>query len=144
MIVRHTWNCGAVLAGAVLVLAGFSAPAEGQKDKGKAALQGLWVQQGGNLKIEFCDKEVLKISPHGDDQVILVVCSYTVAKDKRIQAKITELEGNKAAKAKEVLPVGMEFNFTWEVKDGVATLGDLQGKNVEPLKSHMEGKFDKK
>jgi hypothetical protein len=144
VMTRPISTCGAVLAGAALVLAAIPAPAQGQKDKGKPALEGLWAQQGGNLKIEFCDKEVLKISPHGDDQMILIVCSYTVAKDKRIQAKITELEGNKAAKAKEILPVGLEFNFTWQVKDGVATLGDVQGKNADMLKSHLEGKFDKK
>jgi hypothetical protein len=134
---------GAVLAAVVMVLAGLSASARGQTDKGKL-LEGVWAQQGGNLKIEFCDKKVVKISPHGDDQVILVVCSYTVAKDQRVQVKITELEGNKAAKAKEVLPIGLEFSFTWQVKDGVATLGDVQGKNVDMLKSHLEGKFDKK
>jgi hypothetical protein len=144
VIARQTLTCGAVLAGVALVLVGVSAAAAGQKDKAKPALEGLWVQQGGNLKMEFCDKQVLKISPHGDDQVILVVCSYTVAKDKRVQAKITELQGNKADKAKEVVPVGQEFSFTWQVKDGVATLGDLQGKNVDMLKSHLEGQFDKK
>jgi hypothetical protein len=135
---------GGVLATAIVVFAGFTASGQDQKDKAKAALAGLWVQQGGIVKIEFADKEVLKIFPHGEDQTILIVCSYTVAKDKRIQAKITDLEGANGAKIKDIVPVGLEFNFTWEVKDDVATLGDIQGKNVDVLKSHVEGKFEKK
>ena len=144
MSARQLLKCGVLLAGAVLVLAGMSASAEGQKDKGKPALDGVWVQQGGQLKIEFADKDVVKFLPHGDSQVIAVVCSYALDKDKRVKAKVTALEGEKAAKAKEVLPIGLEFSFTWQVKDGVATLGDVQGKNVDVLKGHLEGKFDKK
>jgi hypothetical protein len=144
MLARQSVTCGVVLAGATLVLAALSASAQDQKDKAKPALSGQWVQQGGELKIEFCDKEVLKISPHGDDAAFLLICSYTLAKDKRIQAKITELTGTKSEKAKEIVPVGLEFNFKWEVKDGVATLDDVQGKNVDLIKTHLEGKFDKK
>jgi hypothetical protein len=49
---RQMSTGGAALAGAALVLAGLSASARGQTDKGKP-LEGLWAQQGGNLKIEF-------------------------------------------------------------------------------------------
>jgi hypothetical protein len=136
--------CGVLFAAAVLVMAGVSAPAQGQKDKGKPALGGVWMQQGGMMKIEFADKDVVKMFPHGDGKDIVVVCSYAVDKDKRVKAKITDLEGDKAAKAKEILPLGLEFSFTWQVKGDVATLGDVQGKNVDVLKGHLEGKFDKK
>jgi hypothetical protein len=144
MFARQTTQRGAVLASAVLVLAGLATAAGSPQDKGKPALRGEWAQQGGEVKIEFGDKDVLKIMPHGDNQVIVIVCSYTVNKDKRVQAKITELEGKAADKAKDLLPVGLEFSFTWQVKDNVATLGDVQGKKVDVFKTHLEGKFDKK
>jgi hypothetical protein len=142
---HNSLKYGAVLACGVLALVGLSAAAEDKKDdKDKLALSGAWVQKGGEMKIEFCDKDVLKIFPHGDSDVIVVVCGYTAEKGKPVQVKITELEGKAKEKAQEFIPVGLEFSFTWQVKDGVATLGDVKGKNVDPLKSHLEGKYEKK
>ena len=39
------------------------------------------------------------------------------------------------------LPVGTEFSFTWKVKGEAATLGDVKGDAVGPLKSHLEGDY---
>lgn len=138
-----TLACVGVLACTALALAG--RPADDKKDdKDKPALAGVWVRQGAELKIEFCDKGVLKIFPHGDKEVIIVVCKYTVNKDKRVKAKITELDGTEKEKAKEILPVGLEFSFTWKIKDDIATLDDVGGKDIETLKSHLEGKYEPK
>src|SRR5437868_4670826 len=81
-------KCVAVLAGGVLVLAGLhlhghgcpgarvlalvgldvcttAAPAEDKKeDKDKSALSGTWVMKGGEMKIVFSDKDVMKVYPH--------------------------------------------------------------------------------
>ncbi len=141
MMLRNPLTYGAVLACSVLALAGLSAAAD---DKDKPALTGVWMQKGGELKIEFCDKDVLKIFPHGDNEVIIVVCNHTIEKDKRVQATITELEGKAKEKAKEFIPVGLVFSFTWQVKDDGATLGDLKGKNVDTLKGHLEGNYNQK
>jgi hypothetical protein len=46
--------------------------------------------------------------------------------------------------AKEKLPVGTEFSFSWQVKDDTARLADLKGKDVEILKSHLEGVYRQK
>jgi hypothetical protein len=138
-MLRQTLVCGAVLA-----LAGVSASADDKKDaKDKPALTGVWALQGGELKLEFADKDVLKIFPHGDAEVIAVVCSYSVEKGV-VKAKITELDGKAKDKAKDILPVGTEFSFKWAVKDGTATLDDVKGDKAEALRSHMEGKFEKK
>jgi hypothetical protein len=138
--------CAAVLACAALVLASRPAPAGDKKsDKDKPALAGVWTQTGGETKIEFADKDVMKIFPHGDNDVIVVVCSYTTGKDGLVKAKITELDGKAKEKAKDLLPVGLEFRFKWQAKDAKATLDDVTGDKVpEQLKSHLEGKYDKK
>jgi hypothetical protein len=144
-MLRKTHLRVAALACGLLALAGLSASAGDEKGgKAKPALAGTWVLKGGELKIEFCDKEVMKISPHGDNDAIVVVCSYQVEKGKRVKTKITELEGKAKEKARELIPVGLEFSFTWQVKDGIATLGDLKGKKVELLKSHLEGQYEQK
>jgi hypothetical protein len=129
-----------VLVCSVLV----SARADDKKDgKDKAALAGVWALQGGELTLEFSGKDSLKISPHGKDDLILIRCKYTRAKG-RVQAKISELEGKAREKVKEVVPVGLEFSFRWELKDDKATLDDVKGDKVEALKSHLEGSYQKK
>src|SRR4051794_31433331 len=112
----------AALGGALLVLAGHPAVADD-----KSAASGTWTRKEGELKLEFADKGVLKISPHGDKVAFTIVCSYTAAKDGLVKAKITDLEGNAEVKekAKEHVPVGTEFSFQWKVKAGTATLDDL-------------------
>jgi hypothetical protein len=130
---------------AVLVLAGLSAVADDKKDdKDKPSLSGVWTRKEHQLKIEFSDKEVMKISPHGKDEVILVVCKYTVDKNGMVKAKVTELEGKEKDKAKDHVPVDLEFSFKWQVKNDTATLGDVSGDNVEALKQHLEGDYEQK
>ncbi len=145
MKLRKTLVCGAVLACAVLALAGLSASADDKKsDKDKSAPAGVWQLKDGEQRIEFADKGVLKISPHGKDNVILIQCKYTVEKDGSVKAKVTELSGEAKDKVKDVVPVGYEFTFKWNAKDDAATLDEVKGENVEHLKSHLEGKYGKK
>ncbi len=146
MLRVRSLTCGAVLACAALALAARPALAEGKKaDKDRPALTGVWAQDGGETKIEFGDKDVMKIFPHGDNDVLIVVCSYTAGKDGLVKAKITELGGKAKEKAKDLLPVGLEFSFKWRVKDAAATLDDVTGDKLpEQMKAHLEGKYEKK
>jgi len=135
----------AVLASALLLLASWGAPGEDRKeDKDKPSLSGTWTRQEGGAKIEFSGKDVMKIYPHGDNKVIVVVCEYSLKKDGLVKAKITELQGRAKEKVKEAAPVGLEFSFKWQAKDDSATLDDLKGENTEALKAHVEGKYDQK
>jgi hypothetical protein len=136
---------GVALVCGVLVLASLSASA-GDKKGDKPALTGTWSKKDGDLKIEFADKGVLKIVPHGDRAVLALVCNYTVAKEGVVKVKITGFEGKEGAKKKaaEKLPVGLKFSFKWTVKGDAARLDDLTGDNVEAFKSHLEGDFEKK
>ncbi len=135
-----------VLASGVLILAGLSVWADNKDDKDKPALSGVWMQTGGQLKIEFADKETMRISPHGDNVAIVIVCQCTLEKERQVKAKVTDFEGKEEfkQKIKEHLPVGFEFSFKWQVQNDTATLGDVKGDKVEHLRMHLEGKYDQK
>lgn len=144
MMRAKTITCGSVLACGLFLLAGLSATADDKKDK--STLSGTWVQKEGEHKIEFSDKNVMNIFPHGENKVIVIVCEYAIEKENRVKAKITGFEGNDDAKntVKELIPVGTEFTFQWKVKDDTAKLDDLKCDKVEQLKSHLEGEYGKK
>ena len=139
-------KCGAALACGVMVLAGLSASA-GDKKADKPALSGAWTQKGGELKIEFAGKDVMKIAPHGDSAVIGIVCKYAVEKESLVKAEISGYEGTDEAKEriKEHLPIGFKFSFQWTMKGDAARLGGVMAdNNAEKLKNHLEGEFEKK
>jgi hypothetical protein len=141
-----TLPCGVVLACTAFILAGLSASADDKKDKDKPALSGIWTLKEGEAKIEFSDKNVVKISPHGDNNLIAIVGEYTVEKKELVKVKITGFEGKEEAKEKVklLLPVGTEFSFKWQVKDETAKLVDLKCDQAEQLKSHLEGEYSQK
>jgi hypothetical protein len=139
---RKAWKCGAALACVVLALFGRTAPADDKKDdKDKPAPAGAWVMKDGEVRVEFSGKDVLKISPHGKDELILVVCKYAVEKDGRVKATITGLEGEAKDKVKDAIPVGLEFSFAWKATGDAAALDDVKGDKVDPIKAHLEGKY---
>jgi hypothetical protein len=128
----------------VLVLVSLTATA-GDKKEAKPGLSGTWAKKDGQLKIEFADKRVLKIAPHGDPALIAIVCDYTVNKEGIIKAKITGFEGKEKAQKQiaERVPAGLKFSFRWMVQGGTARLDELTGDKTETLKAHMEGEFEK-
>lgn len=147
MMIRHKGLAATVLLFGVALLTGAAALGQDKKDeKDKPALSGTWMQKGGEVKVEFPDKETMKIFPHGDSLAFVVVCKITVEKDGGVKAKVSELEGKEEIKekAKASIPIGLEFRFSWKTKDGTAKMDDFKGDNVEHLKSHMEGEYEKK
>ncbi len=109
----------------------------------KAKLSGTWTQKDGELKIEFADKEMIRIAPHGDSAVA-IVCSYTIEKEGLVKAKVAGFEGKEEAKqqVQEAVPLGLTFTFKWTVKGDAARLEVLMGDGLEALKSHLEGDFE--
>ena len=134
---------GLALACSVLILTSFTALADDKKDKG---LSGVWELKGGELKIEFVDKKAIKIFPHGDSDVIVVLCEYTLDKEGLVKVKITGFQGKDEAKeaVKNNLPVGTQFSFKWKVKDDSSKLADVKGDQAEHLKAHLEGEYSRK
>jgi hypothetical protein len=140
-----TLTYAAVLACGLLALACLSASADDKKGD-KPAPSGAWGKKDGELRIEFADKGVMKVLPHGDSAVLAIVCGYTVEKDGRVKAEVTGFEGKDEAKkqVQEHLPVGFKFSFAWKVNGDAARLDDVTGDDVAMLKSHLEGDFEKK
>jgi hypothetical protein len=144
---RKTLEYGAVLACGLLVLAGLSASAQDKKDgQDTPALSGAWAQKGGEVRIEYSDRDVMKIAPHGDKVAFVIVCKYTIEKGGRVKARLSEIEASEELKdkVKDKLPAGLEFSFGWKVKADTATLGDVKGEKADLLKSHLEGEYEKK
>jgi hypothetical protein len=133
-----------LLACGVVLFAGLSATADEGKEK--TSLSGSWEKKAGETKIVFSDKEVMRVLPHGDKIAIAIVCKYTVEKDGRVKVKVTDLEAPEDVKekVKNVVPVGLEFNFKYEIKNDTATLDDMKGENIEGIKSHLEGEYEVK
>jgi hypothetical protein len=134
---------GVALACGVFLMTSLAASADEKKDQ---ALSGVWALKGGELKIEFADKNAIKIFPHGDSDVIVLLCEYSLDKEGRVKAKITGFEGKDEAKeaAKNHLPLGTQFSFKWKVKDDSAMLDDVKGDQAEHLKAHLEGEYSQK
>ena len=94
VMMPKTLTCGVVLAWGVLALVSLTATAEDKKSD-PPALSGTWGKKDGELKIEFTGKDVLKIAPHGDSAVIVIVCDYKVEKEGLVKAKVTGRKGSK-------------------------------------------------
>jgi hypothetical protein len=137
---------GMALMSSLLILAGPSAAADGRNDKDRPALSGGWVLKGGETRLEFDGKKMMKIFPHGDNLVIAVICDYTADKDGSVKATISGFEGKDEVKkmVKELLPVGTQFRFRWKVTDDNARLDEVKGDKAEHLQSHLEGEYSRK
>jgi len=136
---------GLIACGLAILLAPLVRADDKKDDKVKAP-SGTWDKKEGQGRIEFADKGVVKIHPHGVKGDIALVCSFTAEKDGVLKVKITDYEGKEElrAKVKERLPIGTAFTFKWVVKDDSATVEDVDGKELEGLKSHFEGGYEKK
>jgi RNA polymerase sigma factor (sigma-70 family) len=117
---------------------------DAKEEKSKAKPSGDWVQKEGEVKIEFADDQ-MKIYPHGANKAIVIVCECAVEKG-RVKATVTGLEGKKEVteKVKKLVPVGLAFSFKWTAKAKKATLGDVKGKDVDTLKSRIQGEYEQK
>lgn len=134
-------SCSMVVVCIAFSVASLSAWADNKQDT--SALSGIWSLKQGETKIEFSDGKVLTIAPHGDNNIIALICEYTVDKEGTVKAKVTELGGQPQAveMVKRILPVGTEFQFQWKVTNGTAKLDELKGDKIEMLKSHLEGEY---
>lgn len=114
--------------------------------KDDKAATGKWEKKDGELTLDFAGKDELKISPHGKDELILILCSFSSDKEGLVKCKVTGFEGKAEIqdKLKEKIPVGTEFTFKWKVKDDAGTLDEVKGEKFEAFKSHLEGDFTRK
>lgn len=160
-----SFSCCALLAAGVVAATGLHSPpqngcpgarlvgvvcgsllADDQKDD-KVALSGIWGKKNAELTIEFGENDVMRIAPHGDRIAIAIVCDFTAEKEGPVKATVARIEADDEEVRKKVeghVPVGLAFRFRWNMKDGSAKLDEVQGDNVDALKTHLEGDFEKK
>lgn len=138
------------LAALVLAFAA-PAPADDKKDEKKSdkpALTGVWTREAGGIDLKFDftpdkdKKAVLKITAGAGDNGVTVVCKYTVDKDGRVKATVTDVEEKGTFPQKP--PKGLEFSFRWKVKADTATLDELTGEGFDEAKPVIEGEYEKK
>jgi hypothetical protein len=129
----------------IIGLVFFAGPQCFAEDKEKPALSGKWSKKEGQMQIVFPGKDSVKLYPHGDKLEIAIVCSYTIDKEGLVKAKITDFEGKDEIKEqiKNKYPAGFAFQFTWKTKGDAASLDNVDGKDAEGLKSHLEGEYVK-
>jgi hypothetical protein len=142
MLTRRT-----LLGYAALILAGGRVRADDKGDK--PTLSGSWAKKDSEPTLEFTPEGELTIRPHGNDNAIRVECSYTVTKDGLVKAKITGLDAPEKVieQLKQIVPIGLEFEFKWKVDGDKATLEGMEGKegkDVDHIKSRLEGEYAKK
>lgn len=132
------------VTGSVLALLAPLCVAEDKKDA-KPTTSGTWKQKDGQTVIEFVDKETLKLMPHGDTENIVIECSFTVEKGV-VKAMVTGHEGKDEIKKKlaAAVPLKSEFTFKWAVDGDTASIDGFEGKDLEGVKSRVEGKYEKK
>jgi hypothetical protein len=158
-------SCCAVLAGGVLAVTGLHVPphsgcpgarllalacastlADDQAGD-QLTLADTWNKKNAELTIEFGDNRVMRIAPHGEAKAIAIVCEYAAEKEGLVKVEVTAIDANDEEvkkKIEEHVPVGLKFRFRWNVNADAAKLDEPKGDNVDALKSHLEGDFEKK
>ena len=114
--------------------------------KSKPSLSGSWEKKDAEPKLKFTTEGELTIYPHGDNLNLQIECTYTVTKEGLVKAKVKSVDGDEEVveKVKNVVPVGMEFEFKWKVDGEAATLDEVDGKDADHVKARLEGDYTKK
>jgi hypothetical protein len=139
MLSRRTF-----LSFAALVLAGSRVQADDKTDK--LTLSGSWGKKDSEPTLKFTREGGLTIHPHGDDNAILIECSYTLSKEGLVKVKVKNIDAPEKVieQVKNVISIGQEFEFHWKADGDKATLEGIEGKDVDPIKDRLEGGYSKK
>jgi hypothetical protein len=143
-MLRHVLSRRTLLSLAALVLAGSRVQA-GDKDD-KPTLSGSWGMKDSEPTLKFTPEGGLTIYPHGDDNAILIECSYTLSKEGLVRAKVKNIDAPEKVieQVKNLVPIGLEFEFRWKADGDKAKLEGVEGKDVEHIKDRLEGDYAKK
>jgi hypothetical protein len=134
----------ALLGYAVLVLAGGRVRADDKGDK--PTLSGSWGMKDSEPMLAFTREGGMTIYPHGDKNTIQIECSYTLSKEGLVKAKVKDIDAPEQVleQVKQVVPIGLEFQFKWRADGDKATLEGMEGKDIDHIKGRLEGEYAKK
>jgi hypothetical protein len=143
-MLRHVLSSRTLLSLAALVFAGSPVQADGKDDT--PTLSGSWRMKDSEPTLKFTSEGGLTIYPHGDDSAILIECSYILSKEGLVKAKVKNIDAPEKVieQVKNVISIGLEFEFHWKADGDNAKLEGIEGKDVEHIKDRLEGEYAKK
>jgi hypothetical protein len=143
-MLRNMLSRRTLLGYAALVLVGSRVQADDKSDK--PTLSGSWGMKDSEPTLKFTPEGGLTIYPHGEDNAILIKCSYTLSKEGLVKAKVTDIDAPEKVieQVKNVISIGLEFEFNWKADGDKAKLEGMEGKDVDHIKARLEGEYAKK
>jgi hypothetical protein len=127
----------------VVTVAGFAAAQEKKDDT--PTLSGRWVKESGDFELAMkFDKETYTTTVKSGDSSIVVTSKYTVDKDGKVKAEVTEVKETGSFPQKP--EKGTKFTFTFKIdgKAKTAKLSDFEMPGAEGAKDVVEGDYKEK
>jgi hypothetical protein len=143
-MLRNMLSRRTLLGLAALVLAGSQVQADDKNDK--PTLSGSWGMKDSEPTLKFTPEGELTIYPHGDNNAISIECTYTLSKEGLVKVKVKNIDAPEKVieQVKNVISIGLEFEFHWKADGDKAKLEGMEGKDVEHIKDRLEGEYAKK
>jgi hypothetical protein len=143
-MLRNMLSRRTLLGLAALVLAGSQVQADDKNDK--PTLSGYWGMKDSEPTLKFTPEGGLTIYPHGDNNAISIECTYTLSKEGLVKVKVKNIDAPEKVieQVKNVISIGLEFEFHWKADGDKAKLEGMEGKDVEHIKDRLEGEYAKK
>jgi hypothetical protein len=143
-MLRNMLSRRTLLGLAALVLAGSQVQADDKNDK--PTLSGCWGMKDSEPTLKFTPEGGLTIYPHGDNNAISIECTYTLSKEALVKVKVKSIDAPEKVieQVKNVISIGLEFEFHWKADGDKAKLEGMEGKDVEHIKDRLEGEYAKK
>jgi hypothetical protein len=143
-MLRNMLSRRTLLGLAALVLAGSQVQADDKNDK--PTLSGCWGMKDSEPTLKFTPEGGLTIYPHGDNNAISIECTYTLSKEGLVKVKVKNIDAPEKVieQVKNVISIGLEFEFHWKADGDKAKLEGMEGKDVEHIKDRLEGEYAKK
>jgi hypothetical protein len=143
-MLRNMLSRRTLLGLAALVLAGSQVQADDKNDK--PTLSGCWGMKDSEPTLKFTPEGGLTIYPHGDNNAISIECTYTLSKEGLVKVKVKNIDAPEKVieQVKNVISIGLEFEFHWKADGDKAKLEGMEGKDVEHIKDRLEGEYTKK
>ena len=143
-MLRNMLSRRTLLGLAALVFAGSQVQADDKNDK--PTLSGCWGMKDSEPTLKFTPEGGLTIYPHGDNNAISIECTYTLSKEGLVKVKVKNIDAPEKVidQVKNVISIGLEFEFHWTADGDKAKLEGMEGKDVEHIKDRLEGEYAKK
>ncbi len=129
----------------VLVIAAAGFVVADDKKEDAPTLSGRWVKDGGDIELAMkFDKETYTTTVKAGDNSVVVTSKYTVDKDGKVKAEVTEVKETGSFPQKP--EKGTKFTFTFKVdeKAKTAKLTDFDMPGADGAKDVVEGEYKEK